>query len=81
MYGPWKIPIQTIVIFSKLAKPEGSCANLGVPLGISRNIGMIPGSFVFFREGLEVKHIIVNKGGLTFPSQEIITDLGVFLSF
>lgn len=83
MYGPSKLPIQTIVIFSKLGKPEGSCANLRVPLGISRNRRMVgfQGLFVFFREDLEVKRIIVKKGVLTFPSQEIITDLGVFLSF
>lgn len=31
MHGPWKIPIQTIVISSKLGKPKVDGANLGVP--------------------------------------------------
>lgn len=70
--GPWKIPIQTIVISSKLGKPKDDGANLGVPLGISRNIRMISRVFSILQGGFGGKvyqcnfTFIVKKGGLNF---------------
>lgn len=50
---------QTIVASCKLGKPKDNCANLGAPLGISKNIRMISKVFSILQEDLKVRCIKV----------------------
>lgn len=69
----------------KLRKPKDDCANLEVPLGISRNIRIFSQVFSLLQRGFRGKPYQSNslsewgKESLFFYDEEIITDLEIFL--